>query len=47
MFKKKLSASLFGKQDWVKTGYQIEAMTRIQNLTENRLRHARGPVQIH
>ena len=40
-----LSVSLFGKQNWVKTGFQIEVLTLIQNLTENRLRHARGPVQ--
>ena len=31
--------------DWVKTGFQIEALTPNQNITENRLRHARGPVQ--
>ena len=39
--------SLFWKQDWVKTGFQIEVLTLIHNLTENRLRHARGPVHYH
>ena len=34
----------FGKQDLVKTGFQIEVQTLIQHLTENRLRHSRGPV---
>ena len=29
-------------QDWVKTGFQIEELTLVQNLMENRLRHARG-----
>ena len=33
------------KQDWVKTVFQIEELTIIQNLMENRLRHARGPIQ--
>ena len=28
-------------------GFQIEVLTLIQNLTENRLRHPRGPVQFH
>ena len=28
-----------------KVRFQIEAMTLIHNITENRLRHARGPVQ--
>ena len=37
----------FGKQDWLKTGFQIEVLTLIHNLTENRLRHARGPVHYH
>ena len=37
--------TLFGKQDWVKTEIQIEALTLIQNITENRIKHARGPVQ--
>ena len=32
-------------QDWVKTGFQTEALTLFRNLTENRVRHARGPVQ--
>ena len=41
-----LSVFLYGKQDWVKTEYLIEALTLIQNITENRTRHARGPVQI-
>ena len=40
-----LTVSLFGKQDWVKTEFQIEVLTLIQNITENRTRHARGPVQ--
>ena len=30
--------------DWVKTGFQIEVLTLIHNLTENRTRQARGPV---
>ena len=38
-------ALFLGKQDWVKTQFQFEALTLIQNITENRLRHARGPVQ--
>ena len=29
------SVSLFGKQDWVKTGFQIEVLILIQNLMEN------------
>ena len=29
-----------------KDRFQIEALTLIQNITENRLRHARGPVQM-
>ena len=36
-----------GKQDWVKTEFQIKVQTLIQHLTENRLRHARGPVYLH
>ena len=32
------------EQDQVKTEFQIEVLTLVQNLTENRLRHARGPV---
>ena len=38
-------ALFWGKQDWVKTQFQFEALTLIQNITENRLRHSRGPVQ--
>ena len=32
-------------QDWVKTEFQFEALTLIHSITENRTRHARGPVQ--
>ena len=32
-------------QVWVKTEFQIEAVTLIYNLRENRTMHARGPVQ--
>ena len=39
-----LSVFLFGKQDWVKTRLQTEVLTLIRNITENRLRQARGPV---
>ena len=30
--------------NWVKTEFQTEALTLIQYLMENRIRHARGPV---
>ena len=43
--KNKLRVGTFGKQDWVNTDLQIEGLTLIQNIRENRLRHARGPVQ--
>ena len=29
---------------WAKTEFQIEVLTLVQNLMENRLRHARSPV---
>ena len=32
-------------QDWVKTEFHISVLTLILNRTENRTRHARGPVQ--
>ena len=38
----RLSVSLFGKQYWVKIDSRLKL---IQNITENSLRHARGPVQ--
>ena len=41
----RLSVSLLGKQDWVKTRYQIGVLDLIQHLMENRLRHASGPVR--
>ena len=45
-FYSSLSLSLFiWVQDWVKTEFQTEALTLIQNITENRTRHTRGPVQ--
>ena len=31
-------------QDWVKTEFQTNVLTLINDLTENRTRHARGPV---
>ena len=40
----RLSASLFGKQDWVKTEFQTKVFTLIHILTENRNMCARGPV---
>ena len=30
---------------WLKTEFQIEVLTLIQNIAENRTRHARGPVK--
>ena len=39
-----LTVSLFEKQDWVKTEFQIGVLTLVLNLRENRIRHARGPV---
>ena len=43
-----LTTSLFiWEQDRVKTRFQIEELATIQHLTENRLRHARGPVWFH
>ena len=39
-----LSASLFGKQDWVMTEFQTEVLALIHNITKNRNRRASGPV---
>ena len=44
LFNSPSTISLFGKQVWVKTEFQIEVLTLFQNLMENRLSHARGPV---
>ena len=45
IFNSPLSISLFiWVQDWVKTEFQIEVLALIQNLTENRIRDARGLV---
>ena len=30
-----------------KGSFQIEVLTLVQNITENRIRHARGPVHLH
>ena len=35
------------EQDWVKAGFQIEVLALIQNLMENKHRHASGPVHQH
>ena len=32
------------EQDWVETGFPIEVLTLIHNLTEKRIRHAIAPV---
>ena len=47
LFNSTLSNSLFiwVKQDWVEINFQIEVPNLIQQITEDRLRHARGPVQ--
>ena len=42
--KNKLRVVIGEKQDWVRARFQIEVLTHIQNLMENRLRHARGHV---
>ena len=45
LFNSSSTISLFiREQDWVMTGFQIEVLTLVQHITENRLRHARGPV---
>ena len=44
------SVFLFGEQDWLKEVSRPKYWpypTHIQLITENRLRHARGPVQFH
>ena len=40
-----LTISLYlGKQDWSEISFQTKVPDLIQHLTEDRLRHARGPV---
>ena len=39
-----LHGFLFGKTRLGKGSFQIEVLTLVQLMTENRLRHARGPV---
>ena len=41
-----LPDTLFGKTRWGKTGFQIEGSDLIHFITEDRLRHASGPVHI-
>ena len=45
-----LSDNLFlilGEQDWDRASFQIEVSDLIQLITEDRLRHARGPVHFN
>ena len=42
----RLSAILFGKQVWLKTEFRTKVLALIHNITEDRIRHASGPVQL-
>ena len=35
VFRTDVTVIYLGKQDWVKTGFQIEVLTLIQNIREN------------